>query len=74
MTYASPMLVEIPDYGDKMTVDAYLYAVDCGMFIDYDGNGHIIRGDKMSYEVSIRPSNNGTDIPEGITHIMWFNK
>lgn len=61
----------IPEYGDLMTLEVWLELVEDGMFTDYDGTGYISDG-KM-YGSEIFPSEKDR-IPEGVTHIVWFNK
>ncbi len=45
---------------------------DC-VFDDYDGYGHPCKDDKMDGELIIKPSAAKYDIPEGTTHVMWYN-
>lgn len=61
------------DYGDLMTLREFLECVMAGAFIDYDGNGHPVRGDLVDTSVTVLPSK-ANDIPSDATHIIWFNK
>lgn len=77
----APYTRPIPEYGDLMTVDEYIGAVNCGGFIDYDGNGIAARdglcdgrNSILEDHVAIFPSDGLTYIPEDATHIVWFNK
>ena len=74
----------IPDYGDHMTLDHFIQAVDQMCFIDYDGYGYLATSDLMS-RIVVSPSDVFTKkkktfkkkflkISEGFTHIVWFNK
>ena len=79
----------IPDYGDVMTLKDFQEECKSGGFIDYDGSGHpagvesgtshaeghtFFKGHlRMDPNVTIRPSEYA-DVPEGTTHIVWFNK
>lgn len=76
--------MEIPDYGDHMSLDQFIQAVDQMAFIDYDGFGKLATDDDMS-NILIRPSDVFTKkektfkkkflkITEGYTHIVWFNR
>ena len=60
------------DFGDLMTVDDFRTNVATGLFIDYDGSGHPMKGGMMSRQ-AIYPSR-VNEIPEDATHILWFNK
>lgn len=63
---------KIPDYADVMTVEEYLENVKNGGFIDYDGYGYAVKGDKMSDKIKVWPSDE--TVPHGATHIAWFNR
>jgi hypothetical protein len=67
-------LVDIPSYGDVMEMKEFIQACDMGAFIDYDGSGHLIVGDKMAQNITIVPS----DIVHGLYReyekVIWFNK
>lgn len=67
----------IPDYGDLMTIEEWLSAVDCGCFIDYDGYGNLAYEKEMS-EVEVWPSmvkkGQFEKLRGDFTHIVWFNR
>lgn len=65
---------DIPDYGDVMTLNEFKNACRNGMFIDYDGYGHYIDGDKMT-DIHIYPSDvKAKSIRHSLNKIVWFNK
>lgn len=73
--------LDLPDFGDLMTVEDWLAAVKQGAFIDYDGHGRAVKGDKMDGRSmfledsgAIIPSDGDSRIPLDATHIMWFNR
>ena len=68
-------LKEIPEYGDHMTLEEWVNAVNSGAFIDYDGDGHLATADKCS-DIVIKPSSLKDDfvIPDWVTHIVWYNR
>lgn len=60
--------------GDRMTIEDFKSAVECGLFIDYDGFGTYIKDEKMS-NIDIVPS----DVKAGMIRpefkeMIWFNK
>lgn len=64
-------LSDIPDYGDIMYLKDFLEDVKCGNFIDYDGSGNYLLGDKMT-NISIYPSDKKHRTE--FTEIVWFNR
>ncbi len=64
---------ELPDYGDKIPVKDFLESCAGEFFIDYDGHGYPVKGNKMASGVVVKPSNLSV-IPSDATHIMWFNR
>ena len=62
----------IPDYGDVMTLADFQEACRFGAFNDYDGSGHPARNGWMD-SAYVYPSTLET-MPEGTTHVVWFNK
>jgi len=64
---------KLPDYGDLMAIEDFREACKGGAFIDYDGYGHPVKGDKMMRSVAVLPSKL-EEIPKDATHIMWFNR
>lgn len=70
-------------FGDVMTVEEFKECVDCGGFIDYDGNGYFVTGGdgkkRMWRSPTVYPSEVKSDFLEAcqkasITHVIWFNK
>ena len=61
------------DYGDVMTLKEFITSCVCGAFIDYDGFGHPMKDGKYDGEIEIKPSAIG-NIPEGTTHMIWYNR
>jgi hypothetical protein len=60
--------------GDRMTIEDFKDAVECGCFIDYDGFGTYIMDEKMS-NIDIYPSDVKTGmIRKEFKEIIWFNK
>lgn len=55
-----------------MTVEEYKQCVSSGGFIDYDGFGYLIYGDRVTREETW-PSI-VDQIPSDVTHIIWYNK
>ena len=66
---------EIPTYGDLMPLPQWIANCREGCFIDYDGFGNLSDGKEMS-NITVVPSNVFEDkgVPEGFTHIVWFNR
>jgi hypothetical protein len=67
-------LTDIPDYGHVMQISKFIESCRSGGFIDYDGNGNYIEGDKMT-SINIYPSDvkHGAIRP-GFDKIVWFNR
>lgn len=64
------------DIGDLMTVEDWLEACEETCFLDCDGFGDAVRWvgtDEIVLEEFIYPSQRD-QLPEGTTHILWFNK
>jgi len=67
---------EMPEYGDKMTLDSWLECVESGSFIDYDGHGNLATPYEMS-NIRVWPSlhmDGKLERPNWATHVIWFNK
>lgn len=58
--------------GDLMTVVEFKKQVDNHNFVDDDGHGNPVRGGFAARAI-IYPSI-VNEIPEGATHIVWYNK
>ena len=68
---------DIPEYGDLMTMKDWLYSVECGGFIDYDGHGNYSDGERLAENKMIKPShvkNNRILKNPEFTHVVWFNR
>lgn len=68
------ILTNISDYGDLMTMEAFIDTCECGGFIDYDGIGRYATETQES-DIEILPS----DITMGVyrkdfSHVVWFNR
>lgn len=74
-------LKDIPSYGDHMTLQDWKECVECGGFIDYDGDGDFATETQCS-NMSVSPSDYWTgkeqdpewNPPSWATHIVWYNK
>ena len=64
----------IPEYGDVMSLKDFIECVKDGGFIDYDGSGNYVDGDRMT-NIEITPSDIRYDsIRDDFDTIIWFNK
>ncbi len=65
------------DNGDLITLADWLESVEYGMFIDDDGFGDAVRWvpdeEPKVLEEWVYPSD-ASRLPEGTTHILWYNK
>jgi len=63
-----------------MTIEDFTDACEEGAFVDYDGHGQWVIGDQLVGMSDVihgaaMPSKVLTgQIPEGTTHVMWYNK
>lgn len=57
-----------------MKVTEYLEDVKDRNLIDYDGHGHPIVNGKEDQSIFLYPSEGSSKIPEGVTHINWYNR
>lgn len=55
-----------------MPISEWKNLVETGFFIDYDGHGSLVSGDKVC-ETVFRPSD-VNNIPPEATHIIWYNR
>lgn len=61
-----------PDGGYMMTIDEWKESVESGGFIPDDGHGRWLKdGKPFSNEFS---DDVFGPVPEGVTHVEWFNK
>ena len=59
---------------DVMTLDEFVDNCICGGFIDYDGYGKYVKGDKMS-DITINPSDvKNKSLRKDFESIIWFNR
>ena len=61
------------EHGDLFTLSDWLAMCDAGGFIDYDGYGYPVFGDKVDEDFQVWPSERA-NIPDQVTHILWFNR
>jgi hypothetical protein len=59
--------------GDKMTIKKFLKFCEEGVFIDYDGFCHLVKGNKMCGDLFVYPSERKR-IPKDATHVVWYNR
>lgn len=69
------------EFGDLMTLDEFLESVEEFFFMDDDGFGLPVKDNMVAefiwgeYSEDVRVWPSRVDrIPEGTTHILWFNK
>ncbi|UOL48551.1 hypothetical protein QGX12_gp093 [Pseudomonas phage Kremar] len=63
--------IEADKYRDLFTIKEFAECVACGAFIPDDGCGWFGTETHYSYDLSVW----GVDkIPEGATHVHWYNK
>ena len=67
----------IPELSDTFHFKEWQECCAAGSFIDYDGTGHpagVVGSELlMDGEIILHPSE-CHDLPEGTTHVIWFNK
>lgn len=69
-----PAFSPLPSWGDLMTRQDFVETVECGGFIDYDGDGHLATETQCS-DISICPSMvKSFKWPVWATHVVWYNK
>ncbi len=67
-------LEDIPEYGDKMSVEDFVEACYDGAFTDDDGTGYYATEDKMT-RIVVNPSNISMEtFDDRWSHVVWFNK
>lgn len=73
--YLQPITFEqIPDYGDKMTIQDFKEAVILGALVDSDGCGRYASENEMT-DLVVQPSDYFKNtIDERFSHVIWFNK
>ena len=63
-----------PTSGDVMSLEQFVESVKCGDFIDYDGHGCYVRGDKESNIVIFPSDVIAGRVRKDFDTIIWFNK
>jgi hypothetical protein len=62
-------------FSDVMTIKDFLQSVKCGAFIPDDGCGWLGNETHFNYGVDVWEWYfRGKEIPEGVTHVHWYNK
>lgn len=61
------------DFGCVLSKTEFIEDVENGMFMDCDGYGYPVKGNKACRSLKIYPSRI-KDIPEDVDFIIWFNK
>ena len=73
------MFQALPTYGDHMPLSDFLDSVRDGLFIDYDGHGHLASSHERS-NVEVQPSTihqilyRHPEYLQWATHVVWYNK
>jgi hypothetical protein len=60
--------------GDLMTKAMYLDWCESGAITDWDGHGVPVNAESFEAKKNCHAERKGKDLPEGTTHILWFNK
>lgn len=63
--------VEADKFGDVYTIKEFGDCVKCGAFIPSDGFGCFGTKTNYSFDYQVWDS---VEVPEGATHVHWFNK
>lgn len=62
-------------FGDLMTMEDWVAAVEQSAFIDYDGSGYYSDGEKQFRHIDVRPSMLASGkLDQSWSHIIWFNR
>lgn len=61
----------LPEYGEHWSIKDFCIALSVGMITQDDGNGAFATATEIFTETNCF---NLGKIPEGTTHIVWFNK
>jgi hypothetical protein len=69
-------LIEIPEYGDHITIDDYINSVQLKVYTSDDGHGYYATDKGMSYIVTHFWINciKIMKYQCKFTHVVWFNK
>lgn len=67
---------KVGDNGDLFTIEEWRKAVDSGLFNSYDGSGSWVQfvGTEGKYMTDCLFDNVFGPVPEGATHVEWYNK
>jgi hypothetical protein len=70
------VLEPIPDYGDLIAFEDFLACVERGTILDCDGSGYWSLETKyyVNEDIACIPKWLRENRPEGVTHVLWFNK
>ena len=70
----TPIMKELPDYGDHMTIQEFRDCCISGGFISSDGHGYYASETEIS-DIGIPPADClCRNTRDDFTHVMWFNK
>ena len=70
----TPVMKELPDYGDHMPIQEFRDACIAGGFISSDGHGYYASETQES-DISIPPADClCRNTRDDFTHVMWYNK
>lgn len=70
----------VPSYGELLTIKEFYADIRNGTITDYDGfgewsDGKVCWGDPWRPETLAIPSKfSPSNVPEGATHVVWFNR
>lgn len=66
--------VEIPEYGDVLTLQIFINYCLNNILIDYDGVGNYATEKEMSDEIVFPSHIVDGKVNYNYTHVVWFNK
>lgn len=59
---------------EVVPLDEFREWVERRLVIDYDGYGHPVIDQTVFEEIDVYPSTFPEGLPEGTTHVIWFNR
>lgn len=68
---SNPYVEKLDQNGDLISREDWLESVKAGVFIDYDGFGYPVRGNRQSRQVIV-PST-ADQLPDDATHVIWYD-
>lgn len=69
-----PVYLDLPAYGELITLDEFIRNVESGKFINYDGSGKYSNGTQIT-NIIIHPSDIKNNIyRRDFTHVLWLEK